>query len=739
MYYYDSIINESTLNTPNQLIEEMIDAENDIEDNDLYIADIGEPFPAGATLRPGGVNFSVFSRKATQVSLLLFESHDSIEPFQVITLDPKRNRTFFFWHVFIEGLPINTAYAFRVDGPKDLHGAGDRYDSAKVLLDPWAMAQTHSLWKKEDAEKPGIDNLETSMRGLIVDPDDYDWEGDRPLVIDDDDLIIYEMHAAGFTKSKTSKVRYPGTFAGITEKIPYLKSLGITAIELLPVMAYDPYSVPKSCPTKVNYWGYNTVSFFSPHPDYCISPEKGTHLNEFRDMVKALHRAGIAVILDVVFNHTAEAGHAGPTINFKGFCNEFFYHLNPEDKKHYRDYTGCGNTLNSNHPFVTQFTISCLEFWVKEMHVDGFRFDLASALSRGEDGTPMYHSPLLWSIEFSRNMLRSKIIAEAWDAAGLYQVGYFPGIRWKEWNGLFRDDIRRFLRGDEGIIGKVAQRISGSADLYQQRGRQPTSSVNFITSHDGFTLNDLFSYHKKYNHENGEENRDGHNENLSYNCGYEGPTKNLSVERLRKRQIKNAIALLMLSHGVPMILGGDECRRTQRGNNNAYCQDNDIGWFDWKLPKRHSDIFRFTKKMIAFRKNHAVLKRTRYVEGNRRNVRGIRALSWHGVELDKPGFDDPFARAIAYTLGGPDDGSDLHIMINMYTGPLRFELPKLHRRCWHRAIDTFLADPEDITNKQGIQINETHYWVQPQSIVVLRSGEDCGLRPDNTETWPDWS
>ncbi|PIE19510.1 MAG: glycogen debranching enzyme GlgX [Proteobacteria bacterium] len=705
-----------------------------------YRVEPGEPFPPGATPRVGGVNFSIFSHEASWVELLLFKGADSAKPFQTIRLDAERNRSFFFWHVFVQGLKPGVAYAFRVDGPRDRHGQGYRYDPAKVLIDPWTLAQTHSRWDKHAAMREGEDNVGSSMRGLVVDTR-YDWEGDRPMVIADEDLVIYEMHVGGFTKDPSSGVQHPGTFAGVIEKIPYLKELGVNAVELLPVMAFDPQSVPDSCPTGTNFWGYNTVSFFSPHPDYCKTPEQGTHLEEFRDMVKALHRAGIAVILDVVFNHTAEAGADGPTINFRGFCNEFFYHLEPDDKSRYKDFTGCGNTINSNHPFVTQFIVSCLEWWVHDMHVDGFRFDLASALARGESGEAMYHAPVLWAIEFSRTMLRTKIIAEAWDAAGLYQVGYFPGHRWKEWNGLFRDDLRRFLRGDDGVVGRLARRITGSPDLYGTDGRLPTSSINFITAHDGFTLNDLYSYQGKYNQANGENNRDGHGDNISFNCGHEGETDDPAVQKLRRQQIKNALALLLLSQGVPMLLYGDECRRTQQGNNNAYCQDNELGWFDWRDPTRHADIFRFTKGMIAFRKRHTCLRKSRWLDRERTNARGLPQIAWHGLRLGDPGLDNGFARAVAFTLGADNHESDLHVMINMYIEPLTFELPRLPKRDWYRALDTALDDPDDLAEPEcEVLIEEASYIVSPRSVVVLLN-RDPERRPSRPTLgpWPDWA
>ncbi|MBM3301663.1 MAG: glycogen-debranching protein, partial [Deltaproteobacteria bacterium] len=440
------------------------------------------------------------------MELFLYESWDSAVPFQIVRLDPVENRTYFFWHVFVEELPAGIHYTWRIDGPGDTTRTGFRFDREVGLLDPWARGVTHDLWVRKRAEAFET-RQKTSMRSIVV-GDDYDWEGDRPLNHPLENSIIYEMHVGGFTRHPSSKVKHPGTFAALVEKIPYLQELGITDVELMPVMAFDEQDVPDGAFSRGlrNYWGYSTHSFFCPHPGYCVSPRTGTHVHEFRDMVKALHRAGIGVILDVVLNHTAEGGADGPTINFKGMANEIFYHLDPTDRRQYRDYTGCGNTLNCNHPLVAQFILQCLEYWVREMHVDGFRFDLASVFVRGEDGNPMNHAPVVWNIEFSDVMAETKLIAEAWDAAGLYQVGAYPGFRSAEWNGRYRDVIRRFVRGDKGLICEVATRLAGSSDLYQPSGRLPINSVNFVTCHDGFTLFDLLSYDNKHNEANGEGN-----------------------------------------------------------------------------------------------------------------------------------------------------------------------------------------------------------------------------------------
>ena len=450
---------------------------------------------------------------------------------------------------------------------------------------------------------------------------------------------------------------------------------------------------------------------------------KKTQSTEFRDMVKALHKAGIEVILDVVFNHTGEGNHQGPTINFKGFFNSIFYHLVPFDKQYYMDYSGCGNTINCNHPLIQKLIVDCLEFWVEEMHVDGFRFDEASILSRDQNGVPMVHPPVVWQIETSEVLAETKIIAEAWDAAGLYQIGYFPGYRWAEWNGRFRDDVRRFVKGDPGLVGAVAWRMSGSADLYQASGHLPINSVNFITCHDGFTLNDLVSYSHKHNEANGENNQDGINDNLSWNCGVEGETDNPHIDALRRRQIKNFTTILLLSQGVPMITYGDEVRRTQKGNNNAYCQDNEISWFDWNLVDKNIDIYRFFKLLISFRKCycHESLHRRHFFNGEV-NERGLADISWHGLHLHRPAWGDSDARVLAFTLAGFKGAADIHVMFNMYWDTLKFEIPSVPGRKWYKVIDTAQPSPMDIVEPgQETLIPEDFYLVEGRSSIVLIS------------------
>ncbi len=686
-----------------------------------YTTKPGVRYPPGAKPDANGVNFSVFSRHATYVELLLFNQADSPEPFQVIQLQPDVHRTFFAWHVYVEALPIGSWYAWRMDGDSDTRQSGLRFDADKTLLDPWARAICHKLWDRQAASRPG-NNGHASMRAIVVD-ERYDWEGDAPLTIPNENAIIYELHVGGFTRHESSGADNPGTFAALAEKIPYLKELGITHVELMPVMAFDEQDVPPATANLglKNYWGYSTHSFFSPHPGYCVTPEQGTHLHEFRDLVKALHRAGMGVILDVVFNHTAEGGVGGPTINFKGMGNSVFYHLDADDKSIYRDYTGCGNTVNCNHPIVANFIISCLEYWVREMHVDGFRFDLASALARGENGEPLHDAPVLWGIELSDHLSATRLIAEAWDAAGLYQVGSFPGFRWAEWNGRYRDVVRRAVRGEKGLLAELATRLSGSSDLYQPQHRLPINSINFVTCHDGFTLYDLFSYTQKHNEANGEGNRDGHNDNLSSNFGIEGETDNAEILALRTQHAKNAIAILLLSQGVPMLLAGDEILHTQHGNNNGYCQDNQLTWIDWSLVEKNAHMLRFVQHMIALRKRHPSLMRRRFLTGAPVDESGEPDVSWHGIDLDTPLWNDPDARVLAYTLTATgDEEADLHVILNLSDRRVGMELPPPRKGHWQLAIDTGLASAQDSAAQGGqIAVTGSRYPARARSVIVL--------------------
>ena len=679
----------------------------------------GAPHPLGATVQTNGVNFSLFSGSASGVELLLFDEHNSPRPLQTIPLIPSKNKTFHFWHVFVEGLKAGAHYAFRVSGPWAPE-AGLRYNRSKVLIDPYARGNTKTVWKRADACNDS-DNVSTSLRSVVIDPADYDWEGDKPLNRPIEDTIICELHVRGLTKSPSSKVKHSGTFAGLIEKIPYLKDLGITAVELLPIFDFDettPLRIMDGKPLW-NFWGYSTMGYFAPHSAFCVRPDEGLHLKEFRDAVKALHKAGIEVILDVVFNHTDEGNHLGPTFCFRGMDNQSYYLLVPWAKQYYMDYSGCGNTFNCNHPIVEKFIIECLRYWVKEAHVDGFRFDEGSILSRGEDGSPEVHPPLVWQVELDEDLMDTKLIAEAWDAAGLYQIGHFPGDRWGEWNGRFRDTVRRFVKGDSGVVGQVADSIGGSASLYQARGGKPTNGINFVTCHDGFTLNDLVSYSSKHNEANGEGNNDGINENLSWNCGAEGQTSDPAIEQMREQQIRNFATILMLCRGIPMFVAGDEVRNTQYGNNNAYCQDNEIGWFNWSGPEKHSGLLRFWRRMIAFRKRHAAVRQNSFFTGDV-NGRGLKDVTWHGTKLFSPGWGDNQARALGFTLAGFDQDPDIHVMMNMHWEALEMEIPVIAGRQWARVVDTSMPSPSDIA-EPGMEFECTgpSYVVSARSIVVL--------------------
>ena len=556
------------------------------------------------------------------------------------------------------------------------------------------------------------------MKSVVTSSGDYDWEGDQPLRHPYAKTVIYEMHLAGFTRHPNSGVEASkrGTYAGLINKIPYLQDLGITAIELLPVFQFDPQDCP---PGRVNYWGYCPVSFFAPHAAYSSRRDPLGAIHEFRDMVKALHRAGIEVILDVVYNHTAEGNHEGPTVCFRGLENIAYYILEP-DRSKYCNYTGTGNTLNANHPVVRRLIVDSLRYWVAEMHVDGFRFDLASILSRDECGSPLANPPVLWDIESEPALAGTKLIAEAWDAGGLYQVGSFVGDAWREWNGKFRDDVRKFVRGDDGMVSALASRLLASPDLYAHKQREPEQSINFVTCHDGFTLNDLVSYNEKHNEANCEQNRDGTDDNCSWNCGVEGPTGDPEIERLRNRQIRNFLALNLLAIGTPMLLAGDEVRRTQRGNNNAYCQDNEISWFDWSLVEKNAGLLRFVKLLLACRRDPA--RGTAVEHATLIEFLNNASLKWHGVKLDNPDWGLQ-SHGLAATVGAPRLKATLHWMLSAYWEPLDFEIPPLPSGCkgpWLRWIDTACDPPEDIHPwRCGPPVTTFQCRVQPRSFAIL--------------------
>lgn len=675
----------------------------------------GQTFPLGATVYPWGVNFSVFSKNCDAVELLLFDHVDDARPAHVIHLDPQKNRTFYYWHAFVRGIGAGQLYGYRVHGPFAPE-QGLRFDGTKVLLDPYARAVAMGAnYDREAAKHPG-DNAAHALKSVVVDPRIYDWEGDLPLDHPYASTIIYEMHVGGFTKHPSSGVAPDkrGTYAGVIEKIPYLQSLGITAVELLPVQQFDPQDAPKGLS---NYWGYSPVAFFAPHRGYCHCPDPVGPVDAFRDMVKALHRANIEVILDVVFNHTAENDHTGPTLSFRGLENRAYYLLQ-ENPARYADYSGTGNAINANNSIVRRMILDCLRYWVSEMHVDGFRFDLASVMSRDKRGRLLEDPPILWEIESDPVLAGTKIIAEAWDAAGLYQLGSFIGHRWAEWNGQFRDDVRRFVKGDEGTVEKLAARIAGSPDLFPQEGREPNRSINFVACHDGFTLNDLVSYNKKHNGANLEFNLDGADVNFSWNCGVEGPTLDPAIQALRLRQIKNFITILFFSQGTPMLLMGDEVRRTQRGNNNAYSQDNEVSWFDWHNLEQHAEVLRFVQNVIAFTQSLALLREECFLSENAGSKAS--SITWHGVQLYAPDWAS-HSHSLAFELYHPDNYEHLHVMLNAYWEPLTFTLPAPRNGThWQRIIDTNLPTPDDFCAPDvAPPIEGGQYIVAPRSVVVL--------------------
>lgn len=684
-----------------------------------FTCERGLSHPIGATLAEGGANFSLFSKNALAVELLFFREADDVEPSQVIHLDSVHHKTYHYWHVFVHGIKAGQLYGYRVHGPFD-PGNGHRFDGEKILLDPYAKAvAVPEGFSRAACKKRGKVSV-PSMKSVVADLSRYDWEGDKPLELPFSQTIIYEMHVAGFTKHPGSGVTAGkrGTYKGLIEKIPYLVDLGITAVELLPVFQFDKDDCP---PGKVNYWGYCPVSFFAPHQAYAGGDDPLQALDDFRDMVKAFHRAGLEVILDVVFNHTAEVDEKGPSYSFRCIDNSVYYILD-KDKSKYANYSGTGNTLNANHAIVRRMIIDAIHFWVEEMHVDGFRFDLASILSRDENGMPLENPPVLWDLESDPVLAGVKLIAEAWDAVGLYQVGTFTGDSWKEWNGKFRDDVRSALRGDNATIPRLTSRLLGSPDIYLPKDRGPEQSINFVTCHDGFTLNDLVSYNTKHNEANGEQGRDGSTYNLSWNCGTEGPSDDPQVELLRNRQIKNFLTINLLSLGVPMILMGDEVRRTQFGNNNAYCHDNELTWFDWRLPDKHADVLRFVKMLNDVRNNRDSAQKKYKL--SLKELLDKPLVTWHGVKLHQPDWSDA-SHSIAVTTLSIGGSVEIHYMFNTYHEALEFEIPPVHETAgqgWRRWIDTSLPSPNDICEWDDAPFyNQQTCRVEQHSIVILFS------------------
>jgi glycogen operon protein len=663
---------------------------------------LAHTLPYGAILREDGVQFVIFSRSATGMRILLYRNVEDPDPYEIISLNPHDHRWGDVWTIFVPGLKAGQLYHIQADGPWAPE-IGHRFDSKARLIDPYAKALAGDFL-------PPTDGIIRPPKCVVID-DEFDWQGTRPIRRELSETIIYEMHVKGFTRSRTSGVQFPGTYLGVIEKIPYLKSLGVTAVELMPVHEFPILDIYGQKPARPNYWGYDPLAFFAPHRGYAVSKEPGAQVREFKEMVRELHKAGIEVILDVVFNHTAEGNENGPILSFKGLENRVYYMLDNGGSR-YKNYTGCGNTLNGNHPIVREMIFHCLRYWVHNYHIDGFRFDLASILSRDRAGNLVPNPPVVEAIAEDPLLADTKIIAEAWDAAGAYQVGTFATLcwpdtfdhcRWAEWNGRYRDDVRRFWRGDPGMVPAFATRLAGSSDLYQPGGRYPYHSINFITSHDGFTLNDLVSYNHKHNEANGEDNRDGENNNYSYNYGVEGPTWHKGIDLIRMRQIKNMLATLFLSQGVPMMLFGDECRRTQRGNNNAYCQDNSISWFNWKLVHRYRELWRFVQALIAFRKQEPTVRRKDFLTGLPVRPGGLPDVSWFnptGGPVDWANAGRSLVCLLAAFPEREDPNRPNHHILMMFHAapePARFVIPAAARGlAWRLFIDTSRMSPNDI-------------------------------------------
>ncbi|TKJ40118.1 glycogen debranching enzyme GlgX [candidate division LCP-89 bacterium B3_LCP] len=696
----------------------------------------GKPLPLGPTIERDGINFALFSRHATSVTLILFLPGED-NPYAEFHLDPLLNKTGDVWHTLLIGINPKIEYGYRVDMQPNVSKHIHSYDPSVILVDPYAKTLTGGetwgeLNKGQQSQPKG-----KSRRSLITDQQ-FDWGSDTPLNLPFLESIIYEVHVRGFTRHPSSCAKQPGTFAGVKEKIPHLQELGITAVELLPINEFEETDSnminPFTGERLLNYWGYNSINYFAPKASYASNPNLGSQVNEFKSLVKALHEANIEVIVDVVFNHTSEGDERGKTHSFRGLDNSVYYIIDPVSGE-YKNFTGCGNTFNCNHPVVRDMILECLRYWVIEMHVDGFRFDLASILGRGRDGEILDNPPIIERIAADPVLRNTKLIAEPWDAAGIYQVGMFPsGHRWAEWNGKYRDDVRKFVKSDPGMVPLLAKRLMGSPDLYKDENRSSYHSVNFITCHDGFTLNDLVSYNEKHNEDNGEDGRDGSNQNDSWNCGVEDPfgLKLLNspdivipaeIAFLRDRQVRNFATLLMLSRGVPMILAGDEFGRTQKGNNNAYCQDNEISWIDWDLIEKNAGLLRFFKLLIKFRKDHSVFRHDEFAVPD--ETTGS-AVVWHGEKLRQPDWNyESHCLAMQITEKCLDFSGgiiDIYLATNAHWEPSNFQLPVLSdERKWYRKIDTMLKNPDDILENDNEIITESQieYNVGPRSVVVL--------------------
>lgn len=686
-----------------------------------FLLRAGRPYPLGATFVPGGVNFAIFSRYALGCTLVLFERDSTVPLVEIPFPDEFRIGHVFAMTVF-ELDYENIEYGYRLKGPYRPH-EGHHFDESVILLDPYARAVNgRAIW----GQSPDKSN-HYPHRALLP-YDDFDWVHDRPLETPAEDLIIYEMHVRGFTRHPSAHVKYPGTFAALREKIPYLKELGVNCVELMPIFEFDEFENsfinPFTNKPLMQYWGYDSINFFAPKAGYAATGRYGMQMDEFKALVKELHKNGIEVFLDVAFNHTGEGGDDGRTISYRGIDNKTYYMLRPDGT--YQNFSGCGNTMNCNNPVVRNMVMDCLRYWVAEYHIDGFRFDLASILGRDSAGNPLANPPLLEAMAHDPILGKTKLIAEAWDAAGLYQVGTFPAYgRWGEWNGKYRDSIRRFLKGEAGQLGEVAQRIQGSPDLYAGRGT--TASVNFVTAHDGFTLLDLFSYNEKHNLANGEENRDGQNDNYSWNCGWEGPTKSPQINALRRQMVKNAVAILMISQGIPMILMGDEVGHTKGGNNNTYGHDNELNWFNWKLLDENADLLRFFKNCVNFRKAHPILRSKTHFRNEDYVGSGYADISWHGVKAWEADWSY-FSRTLAFMLDGPhsrggqEPDDSIYVAANMHWENHTFELPRLPaRKKWRVFANTSMPTPDDVCTPghEVVLQNQKEMLVGARSVMIL--------------------
>jgi glycogen operon protein len=712
--------------------------------DELFLTAPGEPLPLGPHCGLSGVNFAIFSRNATSMILEIYSAPTDGEPVFRHRLDPRLNRTGDIWHVLVVGLGPGAFFLWRADGIYQPE-SGLRFNVNKALLDPYARAVTGSyLWELDKARAYDTESAEldlsfskeddaAAMPKCVVVSDSFDWEGDKPLNNPLRHCVIYETHIRGLSLHPSSGVEHPGTFLGVVESIPYLKKLGVTSLEVLPVQEFDefenPHMNPRTGGRLTNYWGYSTLSFFAPKAGYAATGRNGEQVTEFKFMVRELHRAGIEIILDIVFNHTAEGSELGPTVSFRGLDNQIYYILD-ENRRHYRNYSGCGNTLNCNHPVVRNFIIDCLHYWVAVMHVDGFRFDLGSILGRDQKGHLLENPPVIEQIAEDPLLRHTKIIAEAWDAGGAYQVGWFPGGRWAEWNDRFRDDVRRFWRGDDRAIQGFATRVTGSSDLYLRDGRKPFHSINYITAHDGFTLNDLVTYNGKHNEENGEGGRDGNDSNFSYNYGYEGESSNAAIASVRTRQVKNFLATLLLSIGTPMLLGGDEFRRSQGGNNNAFCQNNETSWYDFGLCQRNADVHRLVRELIAFRLRHPAFRRPEFFTGKDADYNATPDITWFDEEGRSPDWAR-IERRIAWRIDGSKadiladrDDNDFYLICNASTDPCVFRIGSAFvGRVWARVIDTAKESPADFlpAGEEEILAPQTAYPAAPHSFIVLMS------------------